>query len=65
MDLELTTQNKLTKEVTAILLRDVPDDTTQGELKRYFKLYGGPDQELIGFAKVTFESGNEQKALDE
>ena len=59
MDLELTARHKVTKVETNILLRDVPDEVTQGELKRYFTLYGGPDQELVGFAKVTFENGNE------
>jgi hypothetical protein len=61
MDLELTSRNRITKQEKSVLLRDIPDETTQGELRRYFTLYAGPEEELIGFAKVTFESGNEAK----
>lgn len=59
MDLEITSRNKITKEEKNILLRDIPDEVTQGELKRYFTLYAGPDEELVGFGKVVFENGNE------
>jgi hypothetical protein len=61
MDLEIVSINKISKKETHILLRDVPDEVTQGELKRYFALYSGPDEEFGGFAKVTMENGNEHK----
>ena len=65
MDLEITSRNKITKLERNVLLRDVPDEVTQAELRRYFQLYAGPDEELAFFAKVTFESENEQRSLDE
>jgi len=52
LDLELTVRNKITGEERHVLVNEVPDEVTQGELKGFFALYGGPDSELTGFAKV-------------
>jgi len=59
MDIEIQSQHKLTKEITHLLVRDVPEEVTQGELRRYFALYAGPDQEYHGFNKVVFDNQNE------
>ena len=69
MDLEITARNTAGIKIQ-ILLRDVPDETQLGDLKKHFKAYiaqGGMlgQWEMIGIAKVTFESGNEQKSLDD
>lgn len=69
MDLEITARNTSGEEIQ-ILLRDVPDDTSLGELKKNFSAYiaqGGMlgQWDMIGIAKITFESGNEQKSLDD
>jgi hypothetical protein len=61
LDLEIASRNRITKKETHILLRDVPDEVTQGELKRYFALYAGPEEEYLGFNKVVFSEGNEHK----
>ncbi len=69
MDLEISAKNQSGEEIQ-ILLRDVPDDTQLGDLKKHFKAYiaqGGMlgQWEMVGIAKVTFESGNEQKSIDD
>ena len=55
MDLEISSRNKLTRIEKNILLRDVPDETTLGELKGNFALYAGPDEEFVGFAKIVID----------
>lgn len=69
MDLEITAKNTAGLKIH-ILLRDVPDEASLGELKKHFSAYiaqGGVlgQWDIIGIAKVTFESGNEQKYLDD
>ena len=52
MDLELVARNRFTCLQRNILLSDVPEETTLGELRRYFTLYAGPDEEFLYFAKT-------------
>ena len=66
MDIEIQSKNVATKEVTHILVRDVPDDTTQSELIRVHDAYVshtalGVLQKYDGFNKVAFENDNEIK----
>ena len=64
MDIEIHSKNVATKEVTHILVRDVPDETTQAELIRVHDAYVAGSlmanlQKFDGFNKVTFENNNE------
>ena len=52
MNLEITTRNRFTCLQKNVLLHDVPDETTVGELKSYLKIYAGPDEEFLYFARV-------------
>jgi hypothetical protein len=52
LNLEITTRNRFTCLQKNVLLHDVPDETTVGELKSYLKIYAGPDEEFLYFAKV-------------
>jgi len=55
MDLEIASRNKITKKEKNVLLRDVPDETTLGELKDNFLKYAGLNEEFIGFSKIIIE----------
>ena len=64
MDIEIQSKNVATHEVTHILVRDVPDDTTQAELIRVHDSYVsnslmGVLQKFDGFNKVVFDNDNE------
>ena len=52
MNLEIGSRNKITGSEKHILVHDIPEEVTLGELKSYFALYAGPDEEFISFAKV-------------
>ena len=56
MNLEITTRNRFTCLQKNVLLHDVPDETTVGELKSYLKIYAGPDEEFLYFARVDIIS---------
>lgn len=64
MDLQVETKNRNTGVTKLVLLREVPDDCTQGDLKQRLREYAGPQWDLVSFGKVVFESGNEQVGLD-
>ena len=64
MDIEIHSKNVATQEVTHILVRDVPDETTQAELIRVHDAYVsntlmGVLQKFDGFNKVVFSNENE------
>lgn len=52
MDLEITTRNRFTCLQKNVILHDVPEEATLGELKGYLRLYAGPDEEFLYFAKT-------------
>ena len=64
MDLEVEAKNRNTGVTKIVLLREVPDEATQGDLKNRLREYAGPQWDLISFGKVTMESGNEQVGID-
>ena len=65
MDLEVRTKNKITGQERFILLREIPDDTTVAEFKSQFRIYAGPDEEILDFGKVVFENANEQIGVND
>ena len=52
MNLEIGSRNKITAAEKHILVHDIPEEVTLGELRSYFSIYAGPDEEMISFAKV-------------
>ena len=64
MDLQVETKNRNTGVTKLVLLREVPDDCTQGDLKQRLREYAGPQWDLVSFGKVVFENQNEQVGLD-